>query len=259
MSRQIPSRSSSPLDLVRHCLAYGVPFQLHASNERMLATLLYILPHGTEFVDSGPADAPIFSLLANNDPALLERLEHEIFLHVGVHAPHRIFLHAGVVAWQGRAILLPGATCTGKTTLVAELLRRGAIYYSDDYALLDASGLVHPYARNLRVREAGTLQQSKVPVHQLAAQAGDDPIPIAQVVFTEFAPGARWNPQPLTPGLAILELLRHTLPARHRPAQALATLKAAMRTAVAFRSPRGEAATTAQLLLDIIDRRAAPQ
>src|SRR5262249_9105581 len=52
-------------------------------------------------------------------------------------------VHSGVVAHGGRAILLPGPTSTGKSTLVAELVRRGAAYFSDEYALLDAEGRVH--------------------------------------------------------------------------------------------------------------------
>ena len=33
----------------------------------------------------------------------------------------------------------------GKTTLVVALLRAGAHFYTDDFALLDGDGLVHPY------------------------------------------------------------------------------------------------------------------
>ena len=35
-------------------------------------------------------------------------------------APDRVFVHAGVVAQRGRAIVLPGRSMSGKTTLVAE-------------------------------------------------------------------------------------------------------------------------------------------
>ena len=56
-------------------------------------------------------------------------------------------VHGGVVAHDGRAILLPGPTHAGKSTLVAELVRRGAPYFSDEYALIDADGRVHPYPR----------------------------------------------------------------------------------------------------------------
>ena len=67
-------------------------------------------------------------------------------VHVANYAPDRVFVHAGVVAWRGRALVLPGTSFAGKTTLVAELVRAGAIYYSDEYAVLDEQGRVHPYS-----------------------------------------------------------------------------------------------------------------
>jgi len=64
-----------------------------------------------------------------------------------------------VVAWRGRAILLPGRSYVGKSTLVMELVRAGAVYYSDEYAVLDARGRVHPFAQPVALREpdGGTL------------------------------------------------------------------------------------------------------
>ena len=54
-------------------------------------------------------------------------------------------VHSGIVQWNGRALLLPGATHSGKSSLVAELLRRGATCFSDEFALIDAEGRAHPY------------------------------------------------------------------------------------------------------------------
>src|SRR5918994_2119193 len=79
---------------------------------------------------------------------VMAALETDLQLHVAEFAPRRVFVHAGVVGWRGRAILLPGASHAGKSTLVAALLRAGATYYSDEYAVLDLSGRVHPYARD---------------------------------------------------------------------------------------------------------------
>ena len=64
-------------------------------------------------------------------------------------------VHAGVVEFAGRALLLPGGTHTGKSSLVAELLRRGAVYFSDEYALIDAQGRAHAYPRPLLLRNGG--------------------------------------------------------------------------------------------------------
>ncbi len=72
----------------------------------------------------------------------------------------KLAVHAGVIAWNGRVALLPGASQAGKTTLVTELLKRGTVYYSDEYALLDTEGRVHAYPRALMLRESGGWQTS---------------------------------------------------------------------------------------------------
>ena len=83
--------------------------------------------------------------------------------YVAEEARRGVFVHAGVVGWKGRALVLPGKSGAGKTTLVAELIRAGATYYSDEYAVLDERGRVHPYARPLAVRVDGRRQRRRYP------------------------------------------------------------------------------------------------
>ena len=59
---------------------------------------------------------------------------------VAVLSPQRVFIHAGVVGWSVHAIVMPGRTFTGESTLVEALVRRGAEYFSDEYAVLDRKG-----------------------------------------------------------------------------------------------------------------------
>ncbi len=63
---------------------------------------------------------------------VLEALERDLQLHVAERARRRVFVHAGVVGWGGRAIVIPGRTTRGKTTLVKALVDAGATYYSDE-------------------------------------------------------------------------------------------------------------------------------
>ncbi len=70
-------------------------------------------------------------------------------------------MHAGVVGWRGRAILIPGRSGTGKTSLVAALVEQGAVYYSDDYAPIDADGRVRSYARAPSVRRPASSTRSR--------------------------------------------------------------------------------------------------
>ena len=49
-------------------------------------------------------------------PSQAEYLIGELELWVAEHAVDRVFVHAGVVAFEGRALLLPGRSLSGKTT-----------------------------------------------------------------------------------------------------------------------------------------------
>jgi uridine kinase len=41
-------------------------------------------------------------------------------------------------------IAIPGRSFSGKTSLVTALVRAGAVYYSDEFAVIDRDGLVRP-------------------------------------------------------------------------------------------------------------------
>ncbi len=109
---------------------------------------------------------------------VFETLESDLRLSVASEAKRRIFLHAGVVGWKGRAIVLPGRTFSGKSTLVAELLRAGATYYSDDLAVLDARGRVHPFATPLAIRTRATESAGILPRRSEVSQE-PGPLPSA--------------------------------------------------------------------------------
>src|SRR5207249_290373 len=86
---------------------------------------------------------------------LLQAFASDIERYIAEAARRKLFVHAGVVGWRGRAILIPNKTFTGKTTLVAEFVRAGATYYSDEFAVLDGQGRVHPFPRPLSLRANG--------------------------------------------------------------------------------------------------------
>lgn len=185
-------------------------------------------------------------------PEALNFLEHHLEEFVAQEAPDRIFVHAGVVAWKGRAIVIPGSSHSGKTSLVKALLDRGATYYSDEYAVLDDRGRVHPYARPLRIRDADDLGR-RVTAAEMGARSGRVALPVGLVASTRYTPGARWRPRTLSRGEATLELLSHTVPARFRPRQVLRFLDAASRRATALKGRRGEADEVAGALLEAME------
>ncbi len=125
---------------------------------------------------------------------VLEVFESNLQLHVAERSRQRLFIHAGVVGWKGRAILIPGRSFSGKTTLVAELVKAGASYYSDEYALVDSRGRIHPYAKPLSIREGDAHKQEKWPPEALGGTRGRKPLRPGMVVNTHYKPGARWRP-----------------------------------------------------------------
>jgi hypothetical protein len=179
-------------------------------------------------------------------------LESEIRQSVAAAARGRTFVHAGVVGWRGHAILVPGRSRSGKTTLVAELIKAGAVYYSDEFAVLDRRGRVHPFAKSLSIREGGCAHHEVVHrrhAEELGGSCGEKPLPVGLVVLASYRPGAEWRPDTLTRGQAVLEMLSHTVPARLRPEASLAALERAVARATVVRGERGEANDVAARLL----------
>ncbi len=138
-------------------------------------------------------------------------------------ATEEMFVHAGVVGWRGRAILLPGRSGTGKTSLVAALVDKGAVYYSDDFAPIAADGRVCSYARTPSVRRDPSPTRC-IESSPMQTQARP-PLPIALVVATSFQAGAGWHPTVVHGAAAMLTLLDNVIMAREQPRRALATVK----------------------------------
>jgi hypothetical protein len=186
-------------------------------------------------------------------------LESQIHGHIALETEEYVFVHAGVVGDGNRAIVIPGHSFSGKTTLVRALVQAGAVYYSDEFAVIDEAGLVHPYPRRLALRpllvgDSTTIDGLAVhtPLEQLGGVAGVEPLPVALVVVTHYRPGAEWSPDELSGGARALALLEHAVPAQERPEQTLHYLANATRDAVALRGERGDADELAPRLLDTL-------
>jgi hypothetical protein len=179
---------------------------------------------------------------------LVRAFESDVEIYVAAMAPERIFVHAGVVGWRGHAILIPGPSGSGKSRLVEALLRRGATYYSDEFAVLDSRGRVYPFRRPLHLRPHTDREERPDAVH-VSTPRGMSPLPAGLILVTSYKRGGRWHPRLLSPGEATMALLAHTVPARLRPKQAVLALVRAARGATALRGPRGEAEDMAATVL----------
>jgi hypothetical protein len=215
------------------------------------------LPEHGRFALVEDTDDGLLSIVIDEEPVMgsLDRrlalgiLDAELRMYIALNAPEHVFVHAGVVGVGERAIVLPGRSFAGKTTLVAALVQAGAGYWSDEYAVLDADGLVHPYPKPLSMRIDSTRATEERPVESLGGRAGDRPLPVALIAFTSYRPGAAWGLRPCTAGEGAIKLLEHSVAARSRPEQVLAAVRRAATDAVILEGDRGDADEAASTLL----------
>ena len=148
---------------------------------------------------------------------------------------------------------MPGKSFSGKTSLVVELVKAGATYYSDEFAVLDSQGRVHPFLLSPAVRASGTDRQHALPIEEIGGWAGSKPLPVGLVVLSEYAAGAQWRPRRLAAGPAALSLLANTISARRSPERALAALGRVTSQAVVLKGKRGDAPTVARAILAAVE------
>jgi hypothetical protein len=229
------------------------------------------LPGAARIIDKGEAEAVRtfgisyehgnYCLVQDNAEASRSESKYILFKYfssllrvaVAEHAVGRVVLHAGVVGWKGRAIILPARSFEGKTTLTAALVGEGADYYSDDYAVFDEKGFVHPFARKLSIRRPNGEPDASVSAEAIGGKTGRKPLRAGLVALTRFQENAVWEPEVLSPGRGVMELIPHTIPIRKEPGRSLKVLDIIARNAIIVRGPRGEAKKFAKILLEFFD------
>ena len=161
-----------------------------------------------------------------------------------------------MVAVDGRAVLLPGTTHAGKSALTAALLRAGASYGSDEYAVLTPDGLLHAYPRRLTLRTPQGIQ--RVAATELGASVLTEPVRVAAVADVRYQPGAAWSVEPLTRGQTAMRLIDNAVAAQSRPVEVLDTVLAALGSLrVGVQGTRGEADEAAAHVLRLLEDGAA--
>jgi hypothetical protein len=253
--------------------AYGLRFGLRSNNQADLEQAARQVPFGWQPTPMGEVDI-LYSfrraapspragqpnylllycgsvLLARNLELapLLTDFERHAELLTALRAKNCLFVHAGVVGWKGKAILIPGRSMTGKTTLVQELVQAGATYYSDEFAVLDPQGQAHPYPVPLSIRSSLGQPGRKTPIEELGGQPGVAPLPIGLVVVTQYQPSSKWHPRGLTASQSLLALMDNTVAAEREPQYTMPILRQSVIGARTIQSKRGEADQIAPTLL----------
>lgn len=237
-------------------LEKSFPKGLEALTENRIDYSFTVKKNGSENLEFYLNDKMLFEV-ADQD-VFFEMVNSKVRITIAEFAVGKVFLHAGVIGINGRAIVIPAKSFSGKTTLVAELVKRGAVYYSDEYAVLDVEGNVEPFPKWLSLR--GIIDdwaQLDRPVEELGGIAGQKAIPAGIILISNYQKGKkharRWRPEKLTQGQGIMEILPHTLPIRNNPKFVLEVLNKLTNRAIIIKIIRGEAVEFAESLLDYFD------
>lgn len=151
-------------------------------------------------------------------------LNHELLQALMQRCRAHYFVHAAVVVWRGRALVLPGLSHAGKSTLALALLLEGARYLSDELLCFTRAGRAEPLPRALKIRDecvpyfpelagrfAGQGEGRFLPFEALPADVLAAPAPVGAIVVPRWSAGASDRPEPLSRGEALLALAAASL------------------------------------------------
>ena len=200
---------------------------------------------------SDPAAEPSFRVffearLLTQSPDLedcFSALEGDLSMAIATDPRHGfIFVHAGVVSLGEGALLIPGTSRSGKSTLVDALVSEGALYFSDEFAVIDTGGIVRPYLRQLSLRAENSLSPGKkVSLQRFKGRIAVDPLPVTGILGCQYSAETGWDCHIATPGQGVLLLLENAVGAQLDPQRSMKILSQAAQGAKVVIGKRGEA------------------
>ena len=224
--------------------SFGVPIRVEFGEHDRIA-VAKALPPG--WIPGAVAlDAPTFRV---EDQCQIPSVMGALELYVAELAPGLIFIHAGAVTIDGVGVIVPGRTMAGKSTLIMALVAAGAVYYSDEYAILNEDAMLLPYPRHLHMRPREGGEGMDVDPDTIGT-TGSGPAPIALIAHLTF--GETWHVGDLSPARRVLALLDNAVAAQSRTPEVLARCSTVAETAVGLSGTRGDAAQTAATIVSLV-------
>jgi len=216
----------------------GVPVRIEASDAELRARLAAVYARSR----GEPAEHPLVARLArmprgyrievdmreerleHDETEAVRALNHELLQALMRVCPAHYFVHAAVVVWKGDAIVLPGLSRAGKSTLALALLLEGARYLSDELLAYTRAGRAEPLPRALKIRDecagyfpelagrfVGRGEGRFLTFDALPAEVVAPSTPVGAIVVPRWVAGARNRPEPISRGEALLALAAASL------------------------------------------------
>lgn len=233
---------------------WGVRFCVSAPRP-MLASLEQRVPVGGRFLDE-QADCEVHFgwdparqlWIRQPDGQPFLELEQALVMEVATHSPTHLFVHAGALRYGDRALVLPGLSRAGKSTLVEALVRRGLTYYSDEFAVFQPDGKVTAYPRDLSLRAGGDRPEPvRIEPRQLGWKPEFEPVRLGWMLDCRYA--GRQSFQAITAGEGLLSLFSNAVAARTRAEALFHSLSRALVGARSLRGVRSEAESAADWII----------
>jgi hypothetical protein len=201
-------------------------------------------------LDLGPRHPRRYRLLLSDEQLIssrtpdgvLDHLLYQILTRMREQTEEFLLIHAGsVVTSRGEGVLLPADAGSGKTTLVAGLIRSGFRFLSDEIGVIDhRGGVLRPYPRALNFKEGAEAIFPELPVHSngspLPASPGyvraeeirpdvmADPSEVRFVIAPRYIEGAPTRITALSAGETVKELWTNAMNLEAYGARALPIL-----------------------------------
>lgn len=191
-----------------------------------------------------------------SESELFHLLRTLVRVTVAANTREKLFIHAGAVGWRGRGLILPAQSFAGKTSLVVELCRLGATYYSDEYAVIDDEGHLHPFPKDLSIRGPGGRHDRRdAEISEFGGSLAVEALPTSLILFSSFEDGLRaWNPSPITAGEALLRLIPHMIAFPKDPEFCLRIGGILVENSAHFEALRGDVKEFAPRVLELLDK-----
>lgn len=199
---------------------------------------------------SGTLEQPVVSIDSARSSEGWDRIESSLSLFAAEHLQDLVALHAALIVTESGAIVFPGRTHSGKSTLAAAAQLRGLRVLSDEYTLVDtATGFVQGWPRPLRIRTPRGIERICLDDHEQSLAFESHPVLLVADL--------RFQPQPehiveISRADMAMHLLENTVCAKFRPEDSFRAALAVTKDSVCLGGRRAEAEAAWDRILDCI-------